>query len=71
MTKNSKKNNKKNPVIVGNPERVNNFSPFCLSKVTNGKPDNQDPQSQEENKLEKCKEITPERSGFSVKKCHS
>jgi hypothetical protein len=70
MAKNTEDYCKKNPVIIGNPERMNDFTPFSRGKVSYRQPDDQDPQSQEKNELYKRDDFAPESSGSRLRKCH-
>jgi hypothetical protein len=70
MAENAQDEGKKNPVIICNPERMNDLIALCQGQVPDRQPDNKDSQPQEKNELEKCDEVAPERWGFSVDECH-
>jgi len=60
MTEDPEKNRKNNPVIICDPEGMENLVFFSCGKSPEGQPDDEDTQSQKENKLyDGCNFISP------------
>jgi hypothetical protein len=49
---------------------MDDLAQLLIGQVSYRQPDNENPESQEENEFEKREEFAPERGGFSVEKCH-